>query len=142
MMKKIIALFCILCLLSCAYGDMPATPTDLQDFIELDDNDFGTIDESLLPRQVYLQWLKEPLFIGEEVTLVAILINFLPTDNYTFLWEYALNEQEANKNIWHIIENANEQIYTFTLNNENCHYYWRVQVTLTNYRGENYGNNF
>ena len=79
-MKKLIAfLLCLICIFGCACGESPATPTDLiEDYIEIEDDDFGCIDPDLIHRPVFLQWLKEPTYIGEEVTLVAILIDFLP----------------------------------------------------------------
>ena len=66
-MKKLIALllFCI-CLISSAIGESIATQTDL------DDADWGQIDIEF-PRQVFLDIDKRPQFIGDTVSLVAIL---------------------------------------------------------------------
>ena len=126
-MKKLIALLiALICLFGSAVSESPATPTDLiEDYIEIEDDDFGQIDPSLLHRQVFLQWLTEPSHLGEEVTLVAILIDFLPTDIYTFSWEYSLDYEE-----WIVINGEYKQTYTFILDNTNVHYYWRVKVTL------------
>lgn len=125
-MKKLMALLlALICLFGSAVSESPATPTDL---IEIEDDDFGYIDPDLIHRQVYLQWLKEPAYIGEEVTLVAILVDFLPTDVYTFKWEYCLSEEEVENNLWRLIEDENQQTYTFVLTNENCHWWWRVTV--------------
>jgi len=126
-MKKLIALLiALICLFGSAVSESPATPTNLiEDYIEIDDDDFGQIDSSLLHRQVFLQWLKEPSNLGEEVTLVAILIDFLSTDIYTFSWEYSLDCKE-----WFVIDGEHKQTYTFILDNTNVHYHWRVKVTL------------
>ena len=127
-MRKLIALlFALLCLFGSAVSESPATPTDL---IEIEDDDFGYIDPSLIHRQVFLQWLKEPTYYGETVTLVAILTDFLPTDIYTFRWEYCISDEELTADIWHIIENETQQTYTFVIDTENCHYWWRVVVIL------------
>lgn len=126
-MKKLIALLiALICLFGSAVSESPATPTDLiEDYIEIEDDDFGQIDPLLLHRQVFLQWLTEPSHLGEEVTLVAILIDFLPTDIYTFSWEYSLDCEE-----WFVINEEYKQTYTFILDNTNVQYYWRVKVTL------------
>ena len=126
-MKKLMALLlALVCLFGNAVSESSATPTDLiEDYIEIEDDDFGYIDPSLLHRQVFLQWLKEPSYLGEEVTLVAILIDFLPTDIYTFSWEYSLDCEE-----WFNIDGEHEQTYTFILDNTNVCYYWHVKVTL------------
>lgn len=123
-MKKLIAfLLCFTFIFGYACGESPATPTDLYE--EFNDNDFGYIDENLLQRQVFLQWLKEPTYYGEEVTVIAILVNFKPTDIYTFQWEYSLDAEE-----WNVIENEHEQTYTFILDHKNSVYWLRVLVIL------------
>ena len=143
-MKKLIAfLLCLICIFGCACGESPATPTDLiEDYIEIEDDDFGCIDPDLIHRQVFLQWLKEPTYLGEEVTLVAILVDFLPTDVYTFRWEYCISKEEMENNSWQIIENENQQTYTFVLTYENCRHWWRVTVIVNELRGENNGSYF
>ena len=124
-MKKIIALILIfMCICGCAIGEEPATPTDLEDYIEIEDDDFGYIEPELLERKVFLTWLTEPSYYYEEVTLIAVLMDFLPTDTYTFAWEYS----EDCEN-WIEIEGEHEQMYTFILDETNVHYYWRVKVT-------------
>ena len=121
-MKKLIALLLALtCLFGSAVSESPATPTDL---IEIEDDDFGSIDSELLERKVFLNWLTEPKYYHEEVTLIAVLMDFLPTDTYTFTWEYS----EDSEN-WIEIEGEHEQTYTFIIDEINCHYYWRVKVT-------------
>ena len=123
-MKKLIALLLALtCLFGSAMSDSPATPTDLEDYIEIDDDDFGYIEPELLERKVFLTWLTEPTSLYEEVTLIAVLMDFLPTDIYTFIWEYSVDEIN-----WIEIEGEHEQMYTFIFDETNVHYYWRVRV--------------
>ena len=124
-MKKLMALLlALICLFGSAVSESPATPTDLiEDYIEIDDDDFGHIDSELLERKVYLTWLTEPICYNEEATLVAILVDFLPTDICTFIWEYSEDGEQ-----WNIIEDEYEQMYTFIIDETNVHYYWRVRV--------------
>jgi len=124
-MKKLVALLlALVCLFGSAISESAATPTDLEDWIELEDDDFGSIDSELLERRVFLTWLTEPSYYYEEVTLIAVLMDFLPTDTYTFTWEYS----EDGEN-WLEIDGEHEQTYTFIIDEINCHYYWRVKVT-------------
>lgn len=120
-MKKLIALLLALtCLFGSAVSESPATPTDL---VEFDDDDFGSINSELLERKVFLRWVTEPKYYREEATLIAVLMDFLPTDTYTFIWEYS----EDSEN-WIEIEGEHEQTYTFIIDETNYHYYWRVKV--------------
>ena len=113
-MKRIVAiLLFIITLFGCVSAE----------YVEIDDNDFGYIDISLRPRQVFLQWLKDPFYYGEKVSLVAILVNFLPSDTCTFIWEYSIDGNEWNK-----VNDCNWQICTFTANENTLNYYWRVEV--------------
>lgn len=125
-MKKLIALLlALIYLFGSAVSESPATPTDLlEDYIEIEDDDFGYIEPELLERKVFLTWLTEPSYYYEEVTLVAVLMDFLPTDTYTFTWEYSLDCET-----WIEIEGEHEQMYTFTIDEINVYYYWRVKVT-------------
>ena len=124
MKKLMVLLLALIYLFGSAMSESPATPTDLEDYIEIEDDDFGHIDPELLERKVFLTWLTEPIYYNEEVTLVAILMDFLPTDTYTFTWEYS--EDGIN---WIEIEGEHEQMYTFVIDEINVHYYWRVKVT-------------
>ena len=124
MKKLMVLLLALIYLFGSAMSESPATPTDLEDYIEIEDDDFGHIDPELLERKVFLTWLNEPIYYNEEVTLVAILMDFLPTDTYTFTWEYS--EDGIN---WIEIEGEHEQMYTFVIDEINVHYYWRVKVT-------------
>ena len=124
MKKLVVLLLALIYLFGSAMSESPATPTDLEDYIEIEDDDFGHIDQELLERKVFLTWLTEPIYYNEEVTLVAVLMDFLPTDTYTFTWEYS--EDGIN---WIEIEGEHEQMYTFIIDEINVHYYWRVKVT-------------
>ena len=124
MKKLMVLLLALIYLFGSAMSESPATPTDLEDYIEIEDDDFGHIDPELLERKVFLTWLTEPIYYNEEVTLVAVLMDFLPTDTYTFTWEYS--EDGIN---WIEIEDEHEQMYTFVIDEINVHYYWRVKVT-------------
>ena len=110
MKKLMVLLLALIYLFGSAMSESPATPTDLEDYIEIEDDDFGHIDPELLERKVFLTWLNEPIYYNEEVTLVAILMDFLPTDTYTFTWEYS--EDGIN---WIEIEGEHEQMYTFVI---------------------------
>jgi len=122
-MKKLIALLlALICFFGSAVSETPATPTDLTDF---EDDDAGYIDPALIKRQVIIDWLIKPQHYGDEVTLIAILINFLPTDIYTFIWQYSLDGEE-----WFDVENEHEQTYTFIFERYMRHYYFRVTVIV------------
>ena len=129
-MKRLITiLLAFILIFGCAYSESPATPTDLEEvkeYEEIDDDDCGCITAQL-DRQVFLQFLNEKTryYLGDRVTLVAILINFLPEDKYTFIWEYSKDHIT-----WHIIPDAHEQTYSFILNEETTQYYWRVKVYI------------
>jgi len=124
-MKKILLiLLCFLLVTNITICESSATPTSLDEIYEIfEDDDYGYIEH--FDRQVFLDFLKEPTYYGEEVTLVAILVNFLPTDIYTFEWEYSEDAE-----VWYIIQNEHKQTYTFIIDRLNCAYWWRVKVTL------------
>lgn len=122
-MRKLIALLlALICLFGSAVSESPATPTDL---VEFEDDDAGYIDRSLIERKVFLDWLVKPTHYGDEITLIAILIDFLPTDVYTFIWQYSLDCEE-----WFDIEDEHEQTYTFIFERTTQDYYFRVVVIL------------
>lgn len=121
-MKYLLTLIlAFICLIGCACGDSLATPADLYEF---NDNDWGNIDIEL-ERKVYLEPLEEPTFYGQNITLVAILVDFKATDIYYFQWEESENGEE-----WWIIQNADQNTYTFTLDHSNATHRWRVRVIL------------
>lgn len=125
-MKRILlVLLCLLLITNTACCEIPATPTDLDELYEtIEDDDFGYIEH--FDRKVFLDYLKRPSFYeGEEIILVAILVDFKPTDIYTFDWEYS-----EDSVIWYIIQDAHEQTYTFILDQDTRAYWWRVKVTI------------
>lgn len=128
-MKKFIAfLLTFMLLFGVAYSDSPATPTDLEEYEEyytFEDDDYGSIEVELLERKVFLQFLKEPTYYGDEVTLIAILVDFREDDIYRFEWE-----ESEDGETWWIIVGENEQTYTFTIDHFNVDHYWRVKVII------------
>ena len=124
-MKKLMALLLALtCLFGSAMSESLASPTDLEEF---DDDDWGYIGFEFA-RKVFISLKEERLYsLGEDVTLIAVLMDFKPTDIVTFQWEYATNIEEPN---WIFIENATEQTYTFTLDETNMLYWYRIVVTI------------
>lgn len=124
-MKKLMALLLALtCLFGSAMSESLASPTDLEEF---DDDDWGYIGFEFA-RKVFISLKEERLYsLGEDVTLIAVLMDFKPTDIVTFQWEYATDIEEPN---WIFIENATEQTYTFTLDETNMLYWYRIVVTI------------
>lgn len=122
-MKRLLAfILCLLCILNVAYSESPATQTDLYEII--DDDDWGQIDIEF-ERRVYIDIDKDPVHIGDTITLTAILVDFHPEDIVTFQWEYTIDESD-----WIFIDDATEQTYTFTLDDININYLYHVIVTL------------
>lgn len=128
-MKKLIALLlCLICIVGYARGESPATPTDLEEYEEyytFEDDDYGYISLELIERKVFLQFLKQPAYYGDEVTLIAILVDFRENDIYRFEWEESEDGEE-----WWVIMGAHEQTYTFIIDHDNVTHYWRVKVYL------------
>ena len=122
-MKRILSIvLCLLMVAGVTLSDSPATPTDLYETFE--DNDFGYIEN--IERQVFLDFLHQPSgYFGEEITLIAILVNFKSDDIYTFDWEYSEDGEE-----WYILYNEHNQSYTYVINQENYAYWWRVKVIV------------
>lgn len=122
-MSKLIAfLLVFICLFGYAIGESVATQTDLYEII--DDDDWGQIDIEF-ERRVYIDIDKDPIHIGDTITLTAILVDFHPEDIVTFQWEYTIDESD-----WIFIDDATEQTYTFTLDDTNINYLYHVIVTL------------
>ena len=123
----LLLIFSPMCMRTAYAAGNPATPTDLyEEIVEFEDDDFGYIDRAFIERKVFLDWLVKPQHYGDEVTLIAILIDFLPTDVYTFTWEYSLDCEE-----WFEIEDEHEQTYSFIFEPYIRDYYFRVVVHLT-----------
>ena len=129
MKKLIIILLCCTLILGSAYSEPVATPTDLDGYSEkyytFEDDDYGYISLELLERKVFLQFLKEPTYLGDEVTFVAVLVDFRDNDIYRFEWE-----ESEDGEYWWVIVGAYDQTYTFIINQENATHYWRVKVYL------------
>ena len=120
---KFIALILVfvLCFIGSAMSENVATPTDL---IEIEDDDWGII-EFQFERRVFISTDKEPKYLGDEMILVATLIDFQPEDRYMIYWQYS----EDGEN-WIDIENEHQQTITIIMNTVNCHYWWRVSIKL------------
>ena len=129
---RIIALILafILCFIGSAISEDIATPTDIsideeeEELFTFDDDDWGEI-EIEFERQVFIQIDKEPQYLGDEMSLVATLIDFQPEDRYTIYWQYS--EDEIT---WTNIEDEHQQTFTIVIDNINCHYSWRVLIEL------------
>lgn len=126
-MKQLIALLlALICLSGSAVSEFPVTPTDLyEEYAEFEDGDAGYIDPTIIERKVFLEWLVKPKHYGDEVSLVAILVDFLPTDIYTFVWQYSFDCEE-----WFDIQDEHEQTYTFIFEPYMREYYFRVTVII------------
>jgi len=115
----------IFCFVGGAISENVATPTDLDEvLVEIEDDDWGEI-EIQFERRVFISTDKEPQYLGDEMILVATLIDFQPEDRYTITWQYS----EDTEN-WIDIENEHQQTITIIMDTINCHYWWRVVVTL------------
>lgn len=118
--------FSPMCMRTAYAADTPATPTDLyEEIVEFEDDDFGYISPELIERKVYIDFLQEPHYYGDEVILIAILVDFQPEDNPAFEWQYSIDCEE-----WNVIENENEQTYAFIITHDNADWYYRVVVRI------------
>ena len=100
-----------------------------EELVEIEDDDWGHIDEELLPREVHISFLTEPRFFGDEATLVITLINFKPEDEYTIYWQYC-TDFNTNSPTWITIDGEHDRLYTFTIDKTNYLYGYRVLVQL------------
>ena len=122
----LLLIFNPMCMRPAYAADNPATPTDLyEEIVEFEDDDFGYIDPQLIERKVYIDFLHQPEFYGDEVILIAILVDFHEDDEPTFEWQYSSDCAE-----WETIQNENNQTYSFILDHDNVNYYYRVVVTI------------
>jgi len=99
-----------------------------EELVEFDDEDYGHIEPDLLNRHVYIDMVQTPLHYGEEALLVAVLVDFAPTDNIMFIWYRSTDGGDS----WERIPEATDQIYSFILTKENINYFYQVTVMLTN----------
>ena len=119
-MRRIFALFLALLLVFGVSGaEDAATPTDLYEI-----EDWGEI-EIEFERSVYLTVEKEPEYFGDEMRLLATLVDFRPDDQYTIYWQYSLDEVE-----WITLEDENWFTFTIIIDENNYNYWWRVVVKL------------
>jgi hypothetical protein len=100
-----------------------------EEIVEIEDDDWGHIDEELLPREVHISFLTEPRYFGDEATLVVTLINFKPEDEYTIYWQYC-TDFDVNDPVWNTIEGEHGRLYTFTVDKTNYLYGYRVLVQM------------
>ena len=128
-MKRILALVLTIIIAFCNCGigfAASATPTDLIpdiEYTEFEDDDFGYIDQSLITPRVFIQMSPETIYMYDEVTLTAILVD-MPEEHY-IEWEYSTDCEH-----WIVIEGEHEQTYLFIITPENYQNYWRVKVTI------------
>jgi len=122
-MKRLILL--LLCLFILFDVVLFATSIYLEKYAYFEDNDPGYINIKL-SRKVFITIDKEPEQIGDEVTLIAVLMDFKSKDNISFQWAYTTEITE--KTTWHLIENATQQTYTFVLDETNINYWYCVIV--------------
>ncbi|MEG0126926.1 MAG: hypothetical protein RR816_12690, partial [Clostridia bacterium] len=65
----------------------------------------------------------EQLILGDHVTLTATLHGYESVES--------LQWQMSSDNInWSDVDGANEESYSYQLNEENCTNYWRISVTV------------
>ena len=115
----------VLCFIGSAMSESVATPTDLDEkLFELNDDDWGEIHIEF-ERRVFITMEKEPKYLGDEMTLIATLIDFQPEDRYRIYWQYS--NDEIN---WTNIEDEHLQTFTIVIDKTNCNYWWRVLIEM------------
>lgn len=115
----------ILCFVGSAMSEGVATPTDLDEkLFEFNDDDWGEIHIEF-ERKVFITMEKEPKYLGDEMTLIATLIDFQPEDRYRIYWQYS--NDEIN---WTNIEDEHLQTFTIVIDKTNCNYWWRVLIEM------------
>ena len=97
--------------------------------VVIDDDDWGHVDDAILPREVHITFLKEPQYFGDESILAATLVNFRFEDNYTIYWQYC-EDPTADEIEWKDIEGEHSQVYSFILDKTNYTYGYRVLVIV------------
>lgn len=97
--------------------------------VVIEDDDWGHVDDAILPREVHITFLKEPQFFGDESILAVTLINFRFEDNYTIYWQYC-EDPTADEIEWKDIEGEHSQVYSFILDKTNYVYGYRVLVRV------------
>lgn len=97
--------------------------------VEIEDDDWGHVDDAILPREVHITFLKEPQYFGDESILAATLVNFRFEDSYTIYWQYC-EDPTADEIEWKDIEGEHSQVYSFILDKTNYTYGYRVLVRV------------
>lgn len=97
--------------------------------VVIEDDDWGHIDDAILPREVHITFLKEPQYFGDESILAATLVNFRFEDSYTIYWQYC-EDPTADEIEWKDIEGEHSQVYSFILDKTNYTYGYRVLVRV------------
>lgn len=97
--------------------------------VVIEDDDWGHVDDAILPREVHITFLKEPQYFGDESILAATLVNFRFEDNYTIYWQYC-EDPTADEIEWKDIEGEHDQVYKFILDKTNYTYGYRVLVVV------------
>ncbi|MEG0050426.1 MAG: hypothetical protein RR865_14825, partial [Clostridia bacterium] len=73
--------------------------------------------------EITASWKNEQLILGDHVTLTATLHGYESVES--------LQWQMSSDNInWSDVDGANEESYSYQLNEENCTNYWRISVTV------------
>lgn len=97
--------------------------------VVIEDDDWGHVDDAILPREVHITFLKEPQYFGDESILAVTLINFRFEDSYTIYWQYC-EDPTADEIEWKDIEGEHSQVYSFILDKTNYTYGYRVLVRV------------
>jgi len=123
----LLLIFNPMCMRPAYAAEDPATPTNLyeEELVEFDDDDWGEIVPGMFERKVYIEMEQNAVYYGDEVRLIAILVDFQPEDTPTFEWQYSIDCET-----WETIENENHQTYTFVITKENVGLYYRVVVRI------------
>ena len=68
----------------------------------------------------------EVVYYGMEEEFVASLSGFEEDDKYTIQWKYSTDDGESYIDI----ENANDLVFAYIIDEENANYRWKVMITL------------
>ena len=122
----LLLIFSPMCMRTAYAAENPATPTDIyEELVEFDDDDWGSISPAMFERKVYIEMAQNSVCYGDEITLIAILVDFQPEDNPVFEWQHSIDCKK-----WETIADEYHQTYTFTITHENADWYYRVVVKI------------
>ena len=82
-----------------------------------------------LLQPLFARWDGDELFLGDEVRLKVELKGYDDV-TYTLEWQYNVNPSDPT-NEWNTYASGSAKVITFTLDETNCEYYWRVLVHIT-----------